>query len=505
MKFLDPRFEGRNLMPLHVMSYDSFELGARDAIAILFKDMTTGQKYVQTIEHPKYEVWVLKREYWARALQMAAGDCVLEPWEEKANCECFRISYHNREKEMARILGCEPADVKYSPLIFGYDIDVEHFYWMHFLIEYGNDIPKKVSVGLFDIESDIIQITGKAAAPGSCPTSAITFIDVDHLEVYTFVNTKDGLPVYAETHPNYAQIQKVRDNFYEQVDHFQANLDKFIDELHSDFDDSYGVFKYHILCFDDEIRMHQAFWQIARASNIDILEAWNLPYDARNLIERPLVLGFEPESIICDSDYKYKMAYFEEDDNIQAHKRNHKCVISVKFLMLCQMWMYAGLRVAEGRQSLKLTSVGKKEVKDEKLDYSEDGSIRTIRYRNFCKFIKYNIKDVLLQYGILRATDDALEIYDRCYDACIPLPQAFVSTNLVTYAMMKYFYEQGYVCGTNGNKFLPTFDYRQFFAADDATDNMRSVEEMLMDAESFDPDDIFVSDEDMEDSGYGDD
>ena len=70
-EFLDSRFKGRNLAPLNIVSYDTYELGARDAIAITFKDLDTDQIYVETIEKPKYEVYILKREYWDEATFMS--------------------------------------------------------------------------------------------------------------------------------------------------------------------------------------------------------------------------------------------------------------------------------------------------------------------------------------------------------------------------------------------------------------------------------------------------
>ena len=92
MKFLDPKWNGKHIMPIHIVSYDTFELGARDAIAITFKDMETGKLHVQTIDHPKYEVFILKRQYWDTAT-------VMEPYEEIDKLDRVVISYHYRDKD----------------------------------------------------------------------------------------------------------------------------------------------------------------------------------------------------------------------------------------------------------------------------------------------------------------------------------------------------------------------------------------------------------------------
>ena len=76
-----------------------------------------------------------------------------------------------------------------------------------------------------------------------------------------------------------------------------------------------------------------------------------------------------------------------------------------------QMVNYAAIR--KGREELRSTTlnyIGQKELEDEKLDYSEDGNIKTVSYNNYLRYILYNIKDVLLQGGIEQATSD-LETY----------------------------------------------------------------------------------------------
>lgn len=501
MKFLDPRFDNRPLMPIHVISYDTFELGARDALSFIFKDMLTGQKFVQNIDRPKYEVWILKREYWNSVRYISA--C-----EKKEMCDKVTVSYHWRDRELAEIIGCQPNDVKYSPLLFGYDIPIENFYWTQFLLEYGNELPKELCVGFFDIESDIIQARSKSQEPGSCPTTCITFLYPDatpehNVHVYTLILLKDNLPVYAESHPNYQAICDARNHYYDQVNALVEDLPGLVKEFHSMFDETYGILDYHVLTFEDEIKLHKVFWEIVRRSGIDFLLAWNVPYDARNLIERPLVLGYEPESIICDPDFKYRCCFFEEDDNIQPHKRSHKCNISVKFLILCQMWMYAGLRVSQGKQSLRLMEVARKEIGDEKLNYEEEGSIATFMYKNLRKYVIYNVKDVLLLLGIHRATADIDSIYDRCYNAAQLLPEAFTSTSMLTNYMTKFFYEYGYVMGINANRVLPPFDYHDFINKDIAA--LEDANQAIEDDAAFDPDSMFFGeDEDGWTDGDGD-
>ena len=501
MKFLDPKWDNRNIMPIHIVSYDSFELGARDAIAIIFKDMDTGELHVETINHPKYEVYILKRQYWDQAT-------VMEPYEEIEKLDRVIVSYHYRDRELAKILGCEPGDVVHSPLIFGYDTTIEHYYWVQFILEYGNDQIKRISSAYFDIESDVIQIDG-FASPGEAPTCAVTLVLQDQKQVYTIGLVKDNLPVLAETNPHFNDVAKAKEHFYEQVDYLKEHMDDFIKECHENFDESYGELEYHLVLVDEEIKLHILFWDLVKKNNIDFLMAWNAPYDIRNLIERPLSLGYEPESIICDPAFEYKTAFFEEDDNIQVHKRNHRCVVSIKPLMICQMWMYAGVRSGKSKQpSMKLNAIGKKELKDTKVNYEEEGNIRTFMYKNLWKFYMYNIKDVLLQLGIGRKTKDIDTVYDRCYENGMLIPEAFVSTTMLTQSLTKYFLGEGYVIGTNANRTEAPFDWKQYIP-EMAAANISS-DQILEDMSQFDPDDMdmydmALSDSDMDEYGESED
>lgn len=477
-------------MPINIVSYDSFELGARDALAITFKDLDTGQVYVETIERPRYEVYILKEEYWDSVNAMM-------PWESVDRLDRKVISYHKRDKELAAILKCKPEDVKYSPLIFGYDMSIEHYYWIQFILNYGSDMPKTINVGLFDIESDIIQCDG-FASPGEAPTSAITYIDVSNQAVYSLFLGPPCLPIVAESNPQFAEYENMKMEYQKQLDEISGNLDDFIGECHQLFDEYYGDMQYHVLIFDDEIRLHQAFWEIVRRSNVDYLMAWNAPYDIRNLIERPLTLGYEPEAIICDEAFKYKTCFFEEDDNIEVHKRNHRAIISIKPLVICMMWLYAGIRSTQGKpESLKLNAIARKELNDEKLNYEEEGDIKTFRYKNLRKYWLYNIKDVLLMLGIHRATSDIDTVYDRCYENGILIPEGFVSTTLLTNSLTKYFLTEGFIMGTNANRILPPFDYREFIMTDKTVAEM---EEMTMDAMLYDPDN-YGDDDDIAEGG----
>ena len=95
----------------------------------------------------------------------------------------------------------------------------------------------------------------------------------------------------------------------------------------------------------------------------------------------------------------------------------------------------------------------RKELKDEKLDYSEAASIRTFAYEDYIKFLLYNIKDTLLLVGIGRHTGDMDTIYGRMYSSMILPKDAFTTTSVVIGALRSFIYKRGWLVGPNKNKF----------------------------------------------------
>lgn len=445
MKFLDGIFDNKNIMPLNIY-YDRGSYGSNDddVLDIIYKDMDTGRKHVQTIKNPKYEVWVVKPEY--RDYEH------IRNWIEKDKCYPVKIHYKTRFLELAKHMGVSAKDIKFSPYIFGFDHPIENFYLVHFLLEYPNNKPKKLSTGYLDIENDTIRVPGFSDVPGECPINAVTLIDGERRDSYTLVLKQDNIPDVDEGHKDYQMYKELRENYWRQFDEFENNLDEFIQSCHDAFDESYGKFNYNILIFDKEIDLITALFEIIRACDNDYIEIWNLPYDISNLFERPRVLGYDPSSIITDKRFGDRKIDFEEDRNPNAHKRRHKCISYTMPTFVDEMVIYAGIRSGRGKiPSLKLTNIAKTELRDEKLDYSEEGDWKFFAYKNFKKFIMYNIKDVLLLVGINEKTRDIDTFYSTIYENCVLPSNVYTSTQLISESLRHYLfnYKNGYVIGSN--------------------------------------------------------
>lgn len=119
---------------------------------------------------------------------------------------------------------------------------------------------------------------------------------------------------------------------------------------------------------------------------------------------------------------------------------------------ILQMLVYAGIRKGKSEiGSFKLNIIGKNELGDEKLDYSEEANIKTLPYVNYKKFLLYNIKDVLLQYGIERKTSDLDNLYTRSILNSVSYKKVFSQTALLRNRCYVDYLKQGYVIGNNIN------------------------------------------------------
>jgi len=462
-----------------------------DVLDIIYKDMDTGKKYVETIIGPQFEIWITKPEY--------RNYKHIKNWIKKECCDRYIVPYKTRFKEAAKILGETIEAVKYSPYLFQADMEIEHFYLMQFALEYGNTLPKKLSCGFLDIECDLINIpVTRPPEYGEAPINLVSYMDAERKQMYTFVNTTNNVPIVPEDHPRYEYYKDLRERFDKQMEILMSELGNLQKTLHDMFDELYGSdIEYHILVFDDEIKMLQALFKVIEASDNDYVLIWNAPFDMQHLIERPRTLGLDPNALIVSPEFGNdteltdnnktqsvgRVVYYKEDKNHIVHKRKHICNTYTRYTVVDQMVHYSGIRSARGKlPSVKLNAIARTELKDEKFDFSEYGNIRMFPYLDFVKFLIYNIKDVLLQYGIERKTKDMMSVYTTISNDCVLPREVFTSTLVVGNSLRKFAYTRDFVLGSNRNKLYKNIDEafvleEEFDLVDDDYDDGEEFEE----------------------------
>ena len=412
MKFLRPEMEGRALMPIN-FQYHVDDKTFKDTIIISYKDLLTNVKYVDEIDNPYIEIYIVKKEY--RGNPSIAPADRFRDYIERKYLDVYKVHYKTRKKEAAKILGIDKDQVELCPYVLGIDLNIKTFYFMQFKKEYGNTAVKNLHVAFGDIETEIKDSPYVGVAPaGTVPINVITYIDAQEMQAHTFA-------LYFSA---YGGI----DEFWQE-----ENLNAFVKELNDSFDSTYGHIDYHLYLYNTEIELIKAFWEVVNSYSPDFLEFWNMPFDMSNIISRCRALGYEPGEIIRDTKrYSIPFVDFREDHNHVVHKRKHYCEIPAPTVILDQMVMYAVIRAGGPKiPSFKLNAIADTELKDKKVEYVDDyGSIADFPYKDYRRFIKYNIKDVLLQLGIDGKTRDSRDVYGRMYDFSV-LPNEINTTTTI--------------------------------------------------------------------------
>lgn len=445
MKFLPLELATPHIIPINITYYTPKDFSESDVLTITFKNQDNGEHIVYDIRDPEIEIYIVKP-------QLRSFSHMRDMIEMK-ECDKFKCKYRSRWNFAAKKLGLKTSEeAKASPYVFNADIPIETFYLINFILEYPSNATKSLSLGKLDIENDIIQCDDFPVY-GETPINAVTYINMETNDVYTLVLLKDNILKYPESHPLYKSSEELRNKFNQQVQEILNDPDLVIKACHEKFDELYPGMNYNLLYYEDEGDLIKDLFKIIHSTDNDYIGIWNSPYDMQNLMLRPAHLGLDVNKIIPDDRFSIQIVSFREDTNPQTHKRRHDCKTSTIPSFVDDMVHYAGIRSGRGvLASTKLNAIAKKELKDEKYDYSEVSDIKHLYYEDLLRFILYNIKDVLLLVGIEKKSKDMSTIYNRMYTMCVFPKEAFTTTKVVWYSLIKFMYQNGYVPGTNRNK-----------------------------------------------------
>jgi hypothetical protein len=304
------------------------------------------------------------------------------------------------------------------------------------------------------------------ANPQNNPIDLITIIDGEKKRSFTFalVNrpyveneaskymTDKHAKEQAEKHE--AWRKEMYESRHKQEQDLMNDIEGLKKELHEMFDESYGEFDFNFYFYEDEREMLIHLFQCIHQISPDFLLIWNISFDIPYIIERMKRLGLDPAEIICDEEFLYKHCYFKKDmRNFDIKNKSDFFNVSSKTIYLCQMELYAAIR--KGKDELRnfsLNYIAQKELGDEKLDYSQDGNIKQVGYLNYRKYFIYNIKDVLLQYGLETINEDVETIYVSTYDNITAYENNFKQTVTLRNVQYKKYHSLGLIPGANINQ-----------------------------------------------------
>lgn len=445
-----------------------------DFLYLIWKDLDTGEKHLNIIPEPKMDIYFEKPEYRNHSYNLNYQDL--------DKVDRYTCKYSNIPFEIAKNAGdsgkqflqnimetrnfSELRRINLYPYVFGHDYDIRTYYRHKFNESFGNDREKHITKGFLDIETDSIEVKGFPNAKADCPVDLVTVIDGDKKDVYTFAlvgreyKEKDLSFLTGNELKRKQSEENRKRGLYEhrlkEEKELMDDLDGLNEELHELFDESYGEMNYHQYFYTDEAKLLVHLFQLINTLKMDFIFIWNISFDIPYILDRLEYLGYDPKEIICNKEFPSKQCYFKKDTrNFDVKNKSDFFHVSSFTTYYDQMILYAANRKSKGElRSTKLNYIAKREIKDEKLDYSEDGSIKTLAYRNYRKYFIYNIKDVLLQYGIEDKVHDAETLYIKSTQNLTSYDSVFKQSIVLRNVQYKSFNQMGLIPGGNCNGIL---------------------------------------------------
>ena len=410
-----------------------------DAITLILKNLDTGKKIVKTIKDPKIEIYMAKPD-----VDLGSYNHIDIPIDD---VDVYDVSYKNRLRDMASLIGQEQfywnclRERRFNDLdqimlynrFFSADKNIEDFYMFKCRDYFGTKQLPDMHKSFLDIEADIMKgYIDLKKTEGDAPINAITFIDDKSMTSYTVL---------------------LRDPDNPLIEEFEKEIPEFIEEITEEFKEEYGEFDFKIAMFDKEIELISTVFNLINTIQPDFCVAWNSGFDIPYMMWRSKQLGYDPKDIMCHKDFKFQECFYVKDTrNFEIKRKTDWCRMSSYTIFTDQMINYAAVRKSGAKiDSYKLDFIGDKEVGAKKLDYSEIGHIKYFPYKNYRKFVKYNIVDVLNQWKIERKVKDLNDIMYRAYTMDTRISKVFKESVFLTNVAFHDFRKFGLILGNNVN------------------------------------------------------
>lgn len=437
-----------------------------DYLYIIWKNLDDGEKHLKVVPEPMMNIYFTKPEF--------RNHMYNKDFEYMNRLERKTVKYKDIVSAIADNIGDAGkqkmqeyfitgnysgiSDFFSYPYVYGADYDIRVWYRYQWLQEFHNNRPKPIRKGFMDIEVDGYEASS-FPDPVFCPIDLITLVDASENISYTFsligvdCKEKDTTHMTQKQQTEELMRRQLYESRIQQQEKVTSNIDELCVQAHNMFDENYPNMEYKFFFYHDERKMLVHFFQLVNKLKLDFIGVWNISFDIPYIIDRLKALGLDPKQVICHPDFPVKECWFKKDMfNFQVKNKSDFFHVSSYTVFFDQMINYAAIR--KGEQELRrnsLSYIAKKELKDDKLDYSEDGNIKTLSYRNFLRYILYNIKDVLLQVGIENRTLDLETYYITSYTNMTPYENVFKQTVKLRNVQYKSFMEQKLVPGANIN------------------------------------------------------
>lgn len=341
------------------------------------------------------------------------------------------------------------------PYVYKADFQPEFYLMQEWFAKYK--MPSKINLTktFADIEADLIDypIDMNNIRYSNAPVNLITATSEDLKEVYTFVLKPYKPPKMGYTEEEYKKRYELYESQLKQHTDLMNNLQSFVNELHKDFDKVYGKLDYHIREYDKEIELIADYFRYINNRKPDYCMFYNMRFDIPYLINRIEMLGYNPGQIICHPDWPTSNYFFYQDNSTYELKRQSDSFDADTYTQyICQLRLYTAIRKSQAaRKSNSLNYIANLELGEKKVEYPDETNMKLFAYIDWKRFIKYNIKDTLLQMGIERVTNDIMTMYTRSMINLTPYSKIFRETHFLRNVREKYFEMQKIVQSNNIN------------------------------------------------------
>lgn len=437
------------------------EIKQEEAFEVIYKD-DNGEVH-RSLEPPDVDIYITKPEYRDYSYN--------KPEERIDHMDKIRVPFSKIRDTIIKSMGDETVQwakemkrngdykalnqVYAWPYCYGCDFQPEHYYMRNWYEKYWY-IQPTLTKGFIDIEVDQIDgnvnlanINSSAIAPVNCAT----IIFAETMDVWTLI-----LRPYKPSHTGYNDEEyKHRYELYENQmkahNDLLNNVHGFLKECADEFNPVYGNLKYHLREFSEEIDLIASIFVLINNYKPNFMEIWNMRFDIQYLYYRIQMLGYNPSSIMCHPDFENPKCYFKVDrSTFELEKQFDYFYCSSYTQYICQMRLYASIRKSQHKlKSVSLNAIADIELKDHKVEYADEGNITMFAYSNWIKFIKYNIKDAMLQFGIEKKTNDVMTYYARSQLNLTPYNKIFKETHLLRNVREHHFENDGWVQSNNLN------------------------------------------------------
>lgn len=448
-----------------------------DYLYVLWKDLDTGEKHLEKVPEPKMDIYFEKPEYrdhpnfirnWQYLDRVNKYTCkysdikyaILNDWGQEGR-ELWNNAMATRDYKQLK-------KIDLYPYVFGHDFNVTTYYrnaWMNTIKK-----PEKIDLhtAFLDIEVDSFDHVGFAKAETD-PIDLVTVIDAKNMKSYTFAlvgreyEMRDTSHLNEEAAKHIQSTDRVRKKWHDyrikKEQELMNNIDGLKEELSQMFDEIYGEIDYNFYFYKDERQMLIHLFQLIQKISPDFMFIWNIKFDVPYIMDRMKALGLDPKDYMCHPDYPVKECYFKFDrHNFEIKNKSDFFHVTDKTLWYCQMILYAAKRKGgDELPSKKLTDIAQEEIGDEKLDYSEVDEFKKFSYMNYWKYFIYNIKDVLLQLGIDRVTEDSRTLYVTSYENLTEYADVWKQTVVLRNVQYHSHLKNGFIPGANENGILASF------------------------------------------------